>query len=102
MKSRIYNTIFEFEVIVTNKNKHYPYQIPNRTEAICYIKPDSAYLYIKKMTHRVLVHECIHIAQWILHHKWIKTGYKNTEILAYVTDWIYNEVLKCLKKVWKK
>ena len=69
MKKRIYNATFEFEVIVTNKKKHYPNQIPNRAEAICYIEPDSAYLYIKTMTHRVLVHECIHIAQGILHHK---------------------------------
>lgn len=96
MKKRIYNDTFWFEVIVTDKKKNYPHIIP-RCEAICHIEPDTAYLYIKTKTHRVLVHECIHIAQAILHHKWIKTWYKNTEVLAYVTDWIYNEVLKLLK-----
>ena len=98
MKKRIYNDTFWFEVVITDKKKHYPYQIPIRAEAICHIEPDIAHLYIKTKTHRVLVHESIHIGQAILNHKGIKTGYNNTEILAYVTDWIYNEVLKLLEK----
>jgi hypothetical protein len=68
MKKRIYNNTFEFEVIITDKKKHYPYSIP-RCEAMCHIEPDSAYLYIKTYTHRTLVHECIHIAQGILDKK---------------------------------
>lgn len=98
MKKRIYNDTFWFEVFVVDKKKHFPSVIPERALAMCNIEPDIAYLYIKDATYSTLAHECIHIAQWILHHKWIKTGYKNTEVLAYVTDWIYNEVLKLLVK----
>lgn len=94
MHIRLYNNTFEFEVIVTDKKKNFPWKIPKRAQAICNIHPDSAHIYIKTLTHRVIVHECIHIAQWILNYKWIKTGYENTEVLAYVTDWIYNEILK--------
>ena len=63
MKKRIYNETFCFEIIITDKKKHYPNPISENAEAMCYIEPDIAYLYIKTKTHRALVHECIHIAQ---------------------------------------
>jgi hypothetical protein len=97
MKIVIHNETFDFDVTLTNKKKHFPYDIPD-CQWITRIERDCAYIYLKDYTHRVLVHECIHVAQWILDKKWIKTGIKNTEVLAYVTDWIYNEFLKKIEK----
>jgi hypothetical protein len=97
MKKRIYNDTFWFEIFLVDKKKHYPSQIPERAQAIANIKPDTAYLYIKEADYQIIAHECVHIAQGLLHYKGIKTGYKNTEVLAYVTDWIYWEVLKYYK-----
>ena len=96
MKKMIYNDTFWFEIFITDKKKNHPAKIPERAQATCKIEPDTGYLYINDPTHPILAHECIHLAQWLLHYKWIKTGYKNTEVLAYTADWIYEEILKSI------
>jgi len=60
---------------------------------ITYIEDGIAYLHLTDRSDYVLLHECIHIIQGLLHRKWIDTGYSNTEILAYNVDWLYRKLL---------
>lgn len=61
----------------------------------------TAYLYLSDISDYVLLHECIHIIQHIMHNKWISTGLENTEVLAYNVDWLYRMLLMNYYK-WKK
>lgn len=52
-----------------------------------------SYLYLNDRSDYILIHECIHIIQWILARKWVSTDYENTEVLAYNVDWLYRSLL---------
>lgn len=66
-----------------------------------YITDSVAYLYLTDRSDYVLLHECIHIIQWLLARKWIDTSYNNTEVLAYNTDWLYRNLLLAYYKYKK-
>lgn len=45
------------------------------------------------LNYRTLVHECVHMAQYILDYKGIPTDVDNTEVVAYLTDYLFKECL---------
>ena len=52
---------------------------------------------IKKRAARAVVHECVHMAQFIFEDKGIPTDVGNTEALAYMVDYLYSETMRILK-----
>lgn len=52
---------------------------------------------IKKKERRVVVHECVHMAHQICFHKGIPVDIDNSEIIAYLVDFLVEEVLKITK-----
>ena len=52
---------------------------------------------LKSNTLKVIVHECVHIAHFILENKGIPNDHQNSEVMAYLTDYIFGEVCKIAK-----
>ena len=97
---KIENEVFEYHIywiLSEDKKEVSEYLL---TEWIDSEKLDMSqwYTYITDRSDYIILHECIHIIQWLLDKKWIETGYKNTEVLAYNVDWAYRKLLKAYYK----
>lgn len=100
---KIKNEVFGFEVIrlLWDKEEVRHYLISNwlTTSQLdiawgyTVLEQNKAYLYLDDKSDYILLHECIHIIQGLFHRIGIETGYWNTEVLAYNTDWLYRKLL---------
>ena len=52
----------------------------------------------RKITHGVIVHEAIHISNYIALERDIDPDFENDEPIAYLAEWITDEVYKFIKK----
>ena len=59
-------------------------------DGVCASKGADHYIYLKELEIGVLVHECVHAAQASMEYRGIETWNNNTEITAYLTQWIFD------------
>ncbi len=45
-----------------------------------------------------VVHECVHMVHMMMEKKGIPIDYDNTEVMAYMTGWLFKEIRKNLRK----
>lgn len=55
-------------------------------------------LYINKISQRVIIHECTHLVHQIMNYKGIPISIDNSEIMAYMTDFLSTQVMNLLIK----
>ena len=58
------------------------------------LNPDFPY---KQITHGVIAHECLHVANYIANYKGIKLDPNNDEPMTYLIGWITDQIYKFLK-----
>lgn len=100
---KVKNETFAYDVIwfVWEKEEFVEYMVKQNIEVdynmlnhwFSYIDNCIGYIYLDDKSDYVLIHEIIHIVQWILNNKMIDTWYANTEVLAYNVDWLYRKLL---------
>lgn len=80
-------------------NEMYNAEFTSTTEAVVTRWGDAGVLALfrkDKLTLQVLVHECVHIVNFIFKAKGIDLDIDNDELQAYLTDWVFNEINKTL------
>ena len=55
-------------------------------------------LYINNVSKRVIIHECTHLVHQIMESKGIPISIDNSEIMAYMTDYLSTQVMNLLIK----
>ena len=111
MVIKIKNDVLSYDVVwfIWSKEEFYNYMIKQNIEvdidllnhwfSVC--KCCVWYIYLHDKSDYILVHEIVHIVQWILDDKWINTWFDNTEILAYNIDWCFRKLMyKYFKLIW--
>ena len=109
--SNVYIDMLKVSVLIVSSKKQYTFLIKNNniggnilpwessngiTYQWCIDGADYFVIVLQQTTLRTIVHECVHMAQYILDNKGIGTGIDNTETLAYLVDYLFSEVVKVL------
>lgn len=101
IKVPIFNDYIKIVVFEDYKqiNEKYNAEFTNTTEATVTRWGNAGVLALfrkDKVTLQVLVHECVHIVNFIFKAKGIVLDVDNDELQAYLTDWVFNEINKTL------
>ena len=54
-------------------------------------------LVLRNHSMRVIVHECVHMVHQICDHRGIPVSSENSEVIAYMTDYLVGEVVKAIR-----
>ena len=70
------------------------YQFASETlGGVCIHKGDDTYIFMFEDKISTIMHECVHAAQMSLDYRGVPTGVENTEGVAYLAAWIFDECL---------
>lgn len=78
------------------------YEPDYEQDGCCYNKWCDSYICIFEDDISVIVHECIHAAQFAMDYRGVNTWIDNTEVLAHLTQWIFQEALPFFNNYFAK